>query len=86
MATKSEINLTFGYGDETTRKFSVGPYPEMASSDLSVVKAAVKNFNATGIAEVANIILSDGGSSCTGIVGAEVTTTNAREINLNDVE
>ncbi len=45
MATKAEINLTFGYGDETTRKFSVGPYPEMASSDLSVVKAAVKDLS-----------------------------------------
>lgn len=84
MATKAEINLTFGYGDETTRKFSVGPYPEMANSDLSVVKAAVKNFNATGLADVADLILSDGGSSCTGIVGAGVSMTNSREINLNE--
>lgn len=84
MAYKSDINLTFGYGDETSRKFSVGPYPEMADSDLSVVKAAVKNFNANSLQDVANLILSDGGSSCTGIVAASVTMTNSREINLND--
>ena len=84
MAAKSEINLTFGYGDEATRKFSVGPYPEMANSDLSVVKAAIKNFNATGLADVANLLLSDGGASCTGIVNADVTISESREVNLND--
>jgi len=84
MATKAEINLTFGYGDETTRKFSVGPYPEMANSELAVVKTAIKNFNATGLADVANLILSDEGSSCTGIVAAGVSMTDSREINLNE--
>ena len=84
MAYKSEINLTFGYADETKRNFSVGPYPEMADSDLAVIKAAVKNFNATGISDVANLILSDGGASCTGIADAGVTMTESREINLND--
>ena len=73
MAFKSDINLTFGYADESTRKFSVGPYPEMANSEMSVVKAAIKNFNSTGIADVADLILSDGGSSCTGIVNASVS-------------
>ena len=84
MAYKSEINLTFGYADETTRKFSVGPYPEMANSDLTVIKTSIKNFNANDVADVAGLILSDEGASCTGIVNAGVTTTNSREINLND--
>ena len=84
MAYKSDINLTFGYGDETTRKFSVGPYPQMTSSELSVVKTAIKNFNATGVQDVANLILSDEGASCTGIVAAGVSMSDSHEINLND--
>ena len=84
MAFKSEINLTFGYADEAKRKFSVGPYPEMANSDLTVIKTAIKNFNATGVQDVADLILSDGGASCTGIVDAGVSMTDSRDINLND--
>ena len=84
MAFKSELNLTFGYGDESTRKFSVGPYPEIGDSDAAVMKTAIKNFNATGVQDVANLLLSDEGASCTGIVDAGITMTDSREVNLND--
>ena len=84
MAFKSEINLVFGYADEAKRKFSVGPYPEMNEQAMDAVKDSVKNFNSTGLADVANLLLSDGGASCTGIVDAGVSMTSSREINLHD--
>ncbi len=84
MAYKTELNLTFGYEDETTRKFSVGPYPEISTSEASVIKAAIKNFNANDVDDIAGLILSDAGASCTGIVAAGMTMTDSREINLND--
>ena len=84
MATKSEINLVFGYGDESKRKLVIGPYAEMDQTALAGIKAKIKEFNASDVSVVSSLILSDGGASCTGIADASVTTTNSREINLND--
>ncbi len=84
MAAKSEINLALGYEDETKRKIVIGPYAEMDSTALAEIKAKIKAFNASDVSVVSSLILSDGGASCTGIVEASVTTTDSREINLND--
>ncbi len=84
MAFKADINLGFGYADDSKRKFSIGPYPEMDSTALQGVKDRIKAFNASDVSVVSSLILSDAGASCTGIADASVTMTDSREINLND--
>lgn len=81
MAT--EIGLTFGYADSSTRKVSLGPYTQTAAA-VSGAKSNIMNFNSTGINNVKNLFLSDDGASCTGITAAEILTVTDREINLND--
>lgn len=84
MAT-TDIKLTFGYADETKRDFKLGPFAQNAAA-ISGAKAAIKNFNSNNLSNVANVLISDGGASCTGIVDAYIITSNSREINLNDAE
>lgn len=82
MAT-SDLKLTFGYQDETTRNLNIGPYATNAAA-LSGAKANIISFNANELNSVKSILLSDSGASCTGIVDAHIITTNETEINLND--
>lgn len=83
MAWTSDINLSFGYSDETKRKLVIGPFSSLDDENkLAEIKAKIKAFNSTGVADVANLILSDGGASCTGIVDASVTVANVTEIVL----
>ena len=82
MAT-SDLKITFGYEDESTRNLNIGPYATNAAA-LSGAKANIISFNANDLNSVKGILLSDNGASCTGIVDAHIITTNETEINLND--
>ena len=82
MAT-SDLKLTFGYEDETTRNLNIGPYATNAAA-LSGAKTNIISFNTNDLNSVKGILLSDNGASCTGIVDAHIITTNETEINLND--
>lgn len=84
MTTQSEINLVFDYADQTSRKFVIGPYGTMTSSETAAVKASVKNFNSTELAEVAGLMLSVDGASCTGISAASITTKSTKDFNLGN--
>ena len=82
MAT-SDLKLTFGYEDETTRNLNIGPYATNAAA-LAGAKANIISFNVNDLNSVKGILLSDNGANCTGIVDAHIITTNETEINLND--
>ena len=82
MAT-SDLKITFGYEDESTRNLNIGPYATNAAA-LSGAKANIISFNTNDLNSVKGILLSDNGASCTGIVDAHIITTNETEINLND--
>jgi len=85
MAATSDIKLTLGYADDSTRNLNIGPYATNASV-LAGAKAAVINFNTNEINSIQSLLLSDDGASCTGIVDAHIITVNETEINLNDAE
>lgn len=84
MAT-STMKLTFGYEDESKRDISFGPFAQNAAA-ISGAKANIKSFNANDVSSVADLLLSDDGASCTGIIAASIITVNETEINLNDAE
>lgn len=81
MAAKSELELTFGYTDESTRKFKVGKFAPSATTGF---KANIKSFNANDVDDIKDKLLSDDGASCTGIVAATIFTEEITDINLND--
>lgn len=83
MAATSDLKLTFGFEDESTRNLNIGPYSTNAAA-LSGAKANIISFNANDLNSVKGLILSDGGANCTGIVDAHIITVNETEINLND--
>ena len=82
MAT-SEMKLTFGFADETTRDLKIGPF-KPTDAAISGAKANIMDFNENTLTDVAGLLLSDGGASCTGIAAAQIVTINERDINLND--
>lgn len=84
MAT-SDIKLTFGFEDETTRNLNIGPYATNAAA-LTGAKANIISFNANDLNSVKGLLLSDDGASCTGVIDAHIITVNETEINLNDAE
>lgn len=83
MAAISELKLTFGYADETKRDLKIGPF-KPTDAAISGAKTNVMGFNANTIDDVKDLLLSDGGASCTGIIAAEINTVEETEINLND--
>ena len=82
MAT-TNIKLSFGFTDETTRDLNIGPFATNAAA-VTGAKTNIMAFNSNDVNDVAGLILSDDGASCTGIVAASIITTNETEINLND--
>ena len=83
MAATSTLNLKFGFADETTRDVKIAPFATNAAA-IQGAKSNVMAFNANDVPDIAGLLLSDDGASCTGIVGASVITVNETEINLND--
>lgn len=83
MAANSDLKLTFGFADETSRNLNIGPYATTAAA-LSGAKANIINFNTNELDSVKSLILSDDGASCTGIIDAHIITVNETDINLND--
>lgn len=83
MAVTSDIKLTLGYADETTRNLNIGPYAPNAAA-LNGAKANIISFNTNDLDAVKGLLLSDGGASCTGIVDAHIITVDETDINLND--
>ena len=81
MAAKSELKMELGYTDETTRTVKYGSFDPAATTTF---KAKIKQFNANSVNDIKDLLLSDEGASCTGIVAATITTDNITEINLND--
>lgn len=83
MAAVSSIKLTFNFADETKRNLVLEPF-DPTSLDNDDIRTNVMTFNSTELPNVANLLLSDDGASCTGITAALIDTVNKREINLND--
>lgn len=83
MAATSEIKLTFGYEDQTTRNLNLGPYAT-TSTAISGAKANIISFNTNDVNSIKSLLLSDDGASCTGIVDAHILTSEVTEVNLND--
>ena len=82
MAT-SKIKMTFGFSDGLSRELSIEPFAPTATA-LANAKAQIKTFNSTGLANVDDVLLSDDGGSCTGIIAASIVTSDKTNINLND--
>ena len=85
MAQTSNIKLTFGYADETKRDFTIGPFATNASA-ISGAKANIISFNENELDSVKNLLLSDDGATCTGIIAASIISVTETDINLNDAE
>lgn len=83
MAATTEMKLTFGFADETTRDLKIGPF-KPTDAAITGMKTNAISFNANDVDDIQGLLLSDGGASCTGIVAASYTTVNKRDINLND--
>ena len=77
--SSAKIKLNFGFADDTERPIEIGPFAPTAGA----VTNAKTNIKAFDPADVAGLYLSDGGASCTGIVGATITKVSETEINLN---
>ena len=83
MAT-SKLKMTFGFADGLSRELALEPFAPTANA-LANAKTNIKTFNSTGISNVDDVLLSDEGGSCTGIIAASIVTSNKTEINLNDI-
>jgi len=83
MAATSDIKLTLGFTDDSTRNLNIGPFATDAAA-LTGAKANIMAFNDNDVTTIQGLILSDGGASCTGIVDAHIITVDETEINLND--
>ncbi len=81
MAAKSDLKLTFGFADETTRDLKIGSFAPSATSGF---KTNIKNFNQNAVDDIKELLLSDDGATCTGIVAASIETETITDINLND--
>ena len=78
MAKTAELKIVNSFADDSSRdlKFSLNP----DAVNIETIRANVKAFNP---ATVKDIYISEGCSSCTGIVAATVLETEKSEINLN---
>ena len=82
MATFGEVKITNSFADDTTRdiKFS-GIDPTSAA--FTGAKSRIKAFDPSAIA---NLYLSDGGASYTGITAATLVEVTETPFNLNATE
>lgn len=78
MVKTAELKIKNGFADDSARdlKFPLNP----DTVNIETIRANAKAFNP---APIANIYISEGGASCTGIVGATLFETEENEINLN---
>lgn len=83
MAATTEMKITFGFADETKRDLKIGPF-KPTDAAISGMKTNIISFNSDDVDDIAGLLLSDGGASCTGIVAASYTNLEKRDINLND--
>ena len=83
MAAATEMKITFGFADESKRDLKIGPF-KPTDAAISGMKTNVMGFNSDDVDDIAGLLLSDDGASCTGIVAASYTTLAKRDINLND--
>ena len=82
MATNGTIKITNSFADDSTRSIEFsGIDPNSAA--FTGAKARIKAFDPTPIA---NLYVSDGGASYTGITAATLVETTETEFNLNDAE
>ena len=82
MAATSNIKIVNQFADDSTRTLEFGPF-DPTSAAFTNAKTNIKNFDPS---DIANIYLSDGGSSYTGITAATLTVLEETPFNLNDVE
>lgn len=73
------IKLTPAFADGTTRDLEIGPL----ATDTAVANTVRQRVKAFNPSDVANVYVSDGGASCTGITAASILVTDETEINLN---
>ncbi len=74
------IKLENSFADGTTRKMELGNFEDGVKTPV-IVKAAINNIN-EHTADIANLYLSEGGASFTGITYAEIVQKNITEYNL----
>lgn len=83
MAAATEMKITFGFADESKRDLKIGPF-KPTDAAISGMKTNIISFNSDDVDDIAGLLLSDDGASCTGIVAGSYTTLEKRDINLND--
>lgn len=78
---ESRLKIRTAFADEATRDHEFGPFATNSSA-IANIKTNIAAFN-SNIADFGANYLSDGGATCTGIVKAQIITTDETEINLN---
>lgn len=76
MSSKNEVKVKLGYGDSTTRTYTM-PFNGNIN-DTAPVKAAITAFNTAASisgSDVKRTFVSDDGSQTTGIVEAQIVVT-----------
>lgn len=76
----TQIKIENSFADNTTRKMTIGNFEDnSAAVNQTTVKTNISNINLNA-ADIANLYLSEGGASFTGITYAEIYIETQSEI------